>query len=176
MQRRDSAIGRQPRPRATLYLRLRVGVAFSLALAGGFALSAHGAGAEPVATQEQPAANNTSDESAETAEAGNGGTATSTSGGEVNIGQIITGENTGNTIITGNISGPAEISGGEIDYPTDVNVSLNNAPLVADASGGDTNEASATDNGGAANQDGEADIKVINKNDNESNAVITTGP
>jgi hypothetical protein len=135
--------------------------------------------AEPVATEEQRAGDQSPDDSAATASAGNGGTAFSTSGGEVEIGEIVTGENTGNTIITGNISGSAEISGGEIDYPTDVDVSLNNSPLLADASGGDSNEASATDNAdGGANEDGDAatDIKVINKNDNRSSAVITTEP
>ena len=44
--------------------------------------------------------------------ASNGGIASATSGGEINIGQIVTGENTGNSISTGNISGPAELHDG----------------------------------------------------------------
>jgi hypothetical protein len=75
--------------------------------------------------------------------ASNGGIASASSGGNVSIGQIITGENTGNSIVTGNITGNAELHGGEIDYPTDVNVSQDIGPLMATADGGDYGEASA---------------------------------
>jgi hypothetical protein len=101
--------------------------------------------------------------------ASNGGTATVNSGGTVMIGQIITGENTGNSINTGNITGNAELHGGEIDYPTDVNVSQDTGPLIATADGGD---------GGSSNgpemQPPDLNIDIDNtdknKNDNRSNA------
>jgi hypothetical protein len=175
MQRPASAVGRQKRTHKTRDLQLVFGVAFVLALVGGWALPVADARAEPIATQEQPAAGDANN-SGETAAAGNGGTATSTSGGEVQIGQIVTGENTGNAITTGDVSGSAEIAGGDIDYPVNVNVSLNNAPLVADASGGDSNEAVATDKDEAANQGGNADVKIVNENDNRSSADITLVP
>ena len=73
--------------------------------------------------------------------ASNGGTANATSGGNVIIGEIITGENTGNSINTGDIVGNAEINGGTIDYPTDVDVSQDIGPLIASADGGEGGEA-----------------------------------
>jgi hypothetical protein len=69
--------------------------------------------------------------------ASNGGIASASSGGNVSIGEIVTGENTGNSIVTGNITGSADIAGGDIDYPTDVNVTLNIGPPIASAEGGD---------------------------------------
>ena len=73
--------------------------------------------------------------------ASNGGVANATSGGNVIIGEIITGENSGNSINTGDIVGNAEINGGTIDYPTDVNVSQDIGPLIASADGGEGGEA-----------------------------------
>jgi hypothetical protein len=73
--------------------------------------------------------------------ASNGGTANATSGGNVNIGEIVTGENQGNSINTGDIVGNAEINGGTIDYPTDVDVSQDIGPLIASADGGDEGKA-----------------------------------
>jgi hypothetical protein len=75
--------------------------------------------------------------------ASNGGTASASSGGNVNIGQIVTGENTGNSIATGDVAGESNISGGDINYPTDVNVSLNVGPPIASADGGDYGSATA---------------------------------
>lgn len=101
--------------------------------------------------------------------ASNGGIASATSGGEINIGQIITGENTGNSINTGNISGPAELHGGEIDYPTNVDVTQGAATLIATADGGDYGQASPPEGDGP-----EVDIDINNtdknRNDNRSNA------
>ena len=176
MRRRATARSRWSRKQNHLAQSLRCGVAIVFALSGASVVFSHAATAEPVVTEEQRTGSNASDDSA-AANAGNGGTAMSTSGGEVQIGEIVTGENSGNTIITGNISGSADISGGEIAYPTDVDVSLNNAALTTDASGGDGNEASATDETESdANKDGETDVKIINENDNQSSAVITTAP
>ena len=75
--------------------------------------------------------------------ASNGGVASASSGGNVNIGEIVTGENTGNSIVTGDIYGAADIAGGDIDYPTDVNVTLNVGPPIASADGGDGGQATA---------------------------------
>jgi hypothetical protein len=101
--------------------------------------------------------------------ASNGGIASASSDGEINIGQVITGENTGNSIMTGNISGPAELHGGEIDYPTNVNVTQGAATLIATADGGDYGNAAAPEGDGP-----EVEIDINNedknRNDNRSNA------
>ncbi|MFN8590274.1 MAG: hypothetical protein U0031_02350 [Thermomicrobiales bacterium] len=99
--------------------------------------------------------------------ASNGGIATATSGGNVNIGEIVTGENTGNSIQTGDISGPAEINGGEIDYPTDVNVTLDVGPPIATADGGDGGQATP-----ASPEPPDLNVRINNsdKNNNKSNA------
>lgn len=147
---------------------VRVGIAVVVSLAGA---SAHvpTLGAELTATDLQAS-------EPQAAEASNGGVATATTSGDVDIGQIITGENTGNSIVTGDISGPAEIDGGEIDYPTDVTVSLILGPPVATADGGDEGTANSSDDDSQGDgddkndgKDGE-DITIINRNDNRSNA------
>ena len=119
-----------------------------------------------------------SDETTQSTGASNGGVASAETGGEVNIGQIVTGENTGNSIVTGNISGSAEIDGGEIDYPTDDTVSLELGPPIATADGGDQGEAAsstgADSSSGSDGDDGE-EITIINRNDNRSNATVTEG-
>jgi hypothetical protein len=101
--------------------------------------------------------------------ASNGGIASASSGGEIHIGTIVTGENTGNSISTGNIAGSAELHGGEIDYPTNVNVYQNDAPLIATADGGDYGNASPPEGDGP-----EVDIDINNedrnRNDNRSDA------
>jgi hypothetical protein len=101
--------------------------------------------------------------------ASNGGTATATTGGTVEIGQIITGENTGNSIQTGDITGNAELHGGEIDYPTDVNVTQELGPPIATADGGD----GGTSNG-PQTKPPEFNVNIDNtdknRNDNRSNA------
>jgi hypothetical protein len=157
---------------AQLILRLvRVEIAVAIALAGTMALLP-AAGAEPTTKAPQSAG------------ASNGGVATTTSSGAVDIGEIITGENTGNSIATGDISGPAELHGGEIGYPTEVVIMLVVEPSIASADGGDDGTANATDddsqhegdiNEGDVNKDtgtdGE-DITIINRNDNRSNAKV----
>jgi len=109
------------------------------------------------------------------AEASNGGVASATTDGDVDIGQIVTGENTGNSIVTGDITGPAEIDGGEIDYPTDVTITQILGPPVATADGGDEGTANASDddsqNDDKNNGNGK-DITIINRNDNQSKAKI----
>lgn len=112
------------------------------------------------------------------ADASNGGIASASTDGDVEIGQIITGENTGNSIVTGDISGPAEIHGGEIDYPTDVTIAQILGPPMAAADGGDYGTANVSDDetrtdGDDKNtgRDGE-EITIINRNDNRSEATI----
>ena len=161
--------GTAPRAARLRGARVRVGIALVVSLAGA---SAHipTLGAELTATDMQAS-------EPQAAEASNGGVASATTGGEVNIGRIITGENTGNSIITGDISGPAEIDGGEIDYPTDVTVSLILGPPVATADGGDDGTATASDDDSLSEgdkdtgKDGE-DITIINRNENRSNAKV----
>jgi hypothetical protein len=119
----------------------------------------------------------------QSAEASTGGIASSTADGNVSIDQIITGENTGNTIATGDIAGSAEIHGGEIAYPTEVNVSLTIASQISDASGGDTGKAT-TSNETVPPKD-HIDVNTTvdirnentneNTNENELNATITGG-
>lgn len=95
--------------------------------------------------------------------ASNGGIATASSGGEITIGQIITGENSGNSIVTGNITGAAELHGGEIDYPTDVNVSQDSTGPIALANGGE--------GGTATGPESEPPVYNVDiKNNNRSNA------
>jgi hypothetical protein len=161
--------GISPRADRLRGARVRVGIAVLVSLAGA---TAHIPvwGAESTATDleaSQPPA----------AEASNGGTASATTSGDVDIGQIITGENSGNSIVTGDISGSAEISGGDIDYPTDVTITQTLGPPVATADGGDEGTANASDDDtldeGDINKDsgksGE-DITIINRNVNRSEA------
>jgi hypothetical protein len=161
--------GATPRAARLLGAQVRVGIAMIISLAGA---TAHISplGAEPTATDLQTS-------EPQQVGASNGGVASATTGGDVEIGQIITGENTGNSIATGDISGPAEISGGEIDYPTDVTVSLMLGPPIATADGGDEGTASTSDDDSQSEgdvnkdtgKDGE-DITIINRNDNRSEA------
>jgi hypothetical protein len=108
------------------------------------------------------------DAGAQSAEASTGGTASSSADGNVAIDQIITGENTGNSIVTGDIGGPAELNGGEIAYPTEVNVSLNIAPQISDASGGDAGKATTTHETVPPKDDITIDNTVINRNENKN--------
>lgn len=101
--------------------------------------------------------------------ASNGGVASATTGGNISIGTIVTGENTGNSIQTGNISGPAELNGGEIDYPTNVNVSQDLSSPIATADGGDGGVASPPFDG----SDVTVDINNRDRNNNRSSAVGT---
>ena len=157
--------GTAPRAARLRGASVRVGIAVAVALAGMIALLP-AAVAQPPATEPQ------------VAQGSNGGVASAITGGEVNIGQIITGENTGNSIVTGDVAGAAEIDGGAIDYPTDVTVSLEIGPPSATADGGDEGTANASDDDSQrddgntnAGKDGE-DITIINRNDNRSTAKV----
>jgi hypothetical protein len=159
--------GAAPRAARLRGAQIRVGIAVVISLAGA---SAHipALGAESTATDLQA--------SEPQAEASNGGVASATTDGSVDIGEIITGENTGNSISTGNITGPAEIDGGEIDYPTDVTITQILGPPIATADGGDEGTANASDDDSQNDdknngKDGE-DITIINRNDNQSKATI----
>ncbi len=101
--------------------------------------------------------------------ASNGGIASATTGGNISIGTIVTGENTGNSIATGDISGPANLSGGEIDYPTNVNVSQDLSSPIATADGGAGGVAAPPVDGA------DVDVRINNrdKNNNRSSAVGT---
>jgi hypothetical protein len=105
--------------------------------------------------------------------ASNGGIASTSSDGDVEIGTIVTGENTGNSIVMGNIAGSAELDGGEIDYPTEINVTQIVEPSIASANGGDAGEAKITPDSSADDENaGEDEITIINRNDNRSSATI----
>ena len=135
----------------------RIGAVMFLALTIG------GAGISPARAE-------STDDDVHAANASNGGVASATTGGSVTIEEITTGENAGNTIVTGDISGSAEFDGGDTAYPTDV-VSLEIGPQTVDASGGDGGEAIARPGDETSRENDEGDITIINKNDNRSNAV-----
>jgi hypothetical protein len=155
----DWFIGIDGRARRRAGVLLRGGVALTLALMMASAF-APGLQAEPDSGDPQSAG------------ASNGGIATASTGGEVNIGEIVTGENTGNSIVTGDISGSADISGGDIDYPTDVMVVQELGPPVADASGGDGGQAGTTPGDGTTDIIIDNTDKNTNENTSDSNAVI----
>lgn len=76
--------------------------------------------------------------------AGNGGSASAdASGGEVEIGDIVTGGNSGNTTIIGDTSGSGDVTvtvdGGDVSNSTDLSITANGGTAIADASGGDYN-------------------------------------
>jgi hypothetical protein len=74
------------------------------------------------------------------ASAGNGGTATSSAnGGAVAIGDINSGENSGNAIGVGDTVGSVAVDGGAVANATTLNVSANGGTAISDASGGDYN-------------------------------------
>lgn len=99
--------------------------------------------------------------------ASNGGVASASTDGDIDIGEITTGENTGNSIMTGDIAGSAELNGGEIDYPTNVNISQNLEAPIALAGGGDNGVAS-----GPGLEPPELNVNIDNrdKNNNKSDA------
>jgi hypothetical protein len=111
-----------------------------------------------------------------TAGASNGGVATATNGNSViTIGEITTGENTGNSIDTGDISGSAEIYGGEIGSPTDVDLLVDSGPRLADASGGDNGQATGAPPGGQVDVNIDNTDKNINDNKSKAVSTINTG-
>jgi hypothetical protein len=166
--RPTSVVSNDTAPRAARLVQgvLRVGITMGFALVGMSAVIPE-AGAEPTTLEPQQA------------DASNGGIASATSGGDVDIGEIVTGENTGNSIITGDIGGPAELDGGEIAYPTEINVTQIVEPSSATADGGEQGEAtittritpdeSTTDDGDSSVEN---EITIINRNDNRSQAII----
>ena len=105
----------------------RAGLALGAVLALGLAA--------PVAADTNNSTNSTN--------VGNGGSAVSDTGGTVNIGQIHTGTNEGNSIDIGDVAGASDINGGEITIPTNINVSVNIQSPVSSANGGDANAAPA---------------------------------
>ena len=100
--------------------------------------------------------------------ASNGGIASATTGGNISIGTIVTGENTGNSIQTGDISGPANLDGGEIDYPTNVNVSQDLSSPIATADGGDGGVAS-----GPSSEPPEYNVNINNRDRNNNRSTAT---
>ena len=76
------------------------------------------------------------DPAVQEANASSGGSASTTADGTIEIGEIVTGENTGNSILAGDITGAAAFDGGVIDSPTEVTVTQVIAPSIATASGG----------------------------------------
>ena len=96
--------------------------------------------------------------------AGNGGVATATANaGNVTIGDINAGGNSGNDIVVGNVGGGGDddkcdkchdddgdgdgsviIDGGDVSFSTAIDVSADGGVAAADASGGDNNRAFAS--------------------------------
>ncbi len=75
------------------------------------------------------------------AAAGNGGTATSSAdGGDVSVGDVNSGGNTGNAIAAGDVyDGAVAIDGGDVTTTTSLGISADGGVAIADASGGDNN-------------------------------------
>ena len=159
--------GLAPRNRSWRGELARCGLMMALVATGGVAfVEAAGAEANPAEFQ--------------IANASNGGVGSATvAGSTITIKQIVTGDNDGNTIITGDIVGSAEFHGGETASPTDIDISLDVGPQTVDASGGDGGEAvaSSPEVPARANETGNIIIENtnINRNDNssEATAIIT---
>jgi hypothetical protein len=155
----DNSVGSRAAQLTSVVARVGIAAVIVLGCASRFASAA---GAETTSPQPQQVG------------ASNGGVASTTSDGNVAIGEIVTGQNTGNSISTGDIAGSAELDGGEISYPTEVSVVLIVEPSIASADGGDNGEATAsadeTTTDGTADRDGNGDITIINRNENRSSA------
>jgi formylmethanofuran dehydrogenase subunit C len=79
---------------------------------------------------------------AETALAGNGGSANaSANGGAMAVGDFNTGGNVGTAIGVGDTMGTVMVDGGDMANSTNFNASVNGGTAIADASGGDYNVA-----------------------------------
>ncbi len=78
---------------------------------------------------------------ANTAAAGNGGTADSSAdGGTVSVGDVNSGDNSGSQIDVGNTSnGSVAIDGGDVTTSTNLDISADGGTAISDASGGDGN-------------------------------------
>jgi hypothetical protein len=105
--------------------------------------------------------------------ASNGGIASATtSGSEVAIDEITTGQNSGNVINMGDSVGSAELNGGEFGFPVELAITIDSGPQVADASGGDGGQAGTTPGDGTTDITIDNTDKNSNKNTSDSNAVI----
>jgi hypothetical protein len=127
------------------------------------------------------------------AAAGNGGVAIAdASGGAVTVGDINSGNNSGNTIVVqGATSGNVAIDGGNVSNETTISISADGGTAVANADGGDGNVAvggtggdfgdggaAAAGNGGVAVSDasgGTVDIGDVNSGGNTGNTIIVGG-
>ncbi len=82
----------------------------------------------------------------EIAAAGNGGTAeASANGGAVATGDINSGGNAGNAIGVGDTWGNVAVDGGAVANSTSLDIHANGGTAIADASGGDYNDAAVVD-------------------------------
>ncbi len=82
------------------------------------------------------------------AASGNGGTAeASANGGAVAVGDVNSGENSGNAIGVGDTVGGVAVDGGAVANSTTLTIEANGGTAIADASGGDYNVAFLDDLG-----------------------------
>ena len=84
---------------------------------------------------------------AQSTDTANGGTAAADGGsGSVVFGDVMTGQNVGNVINTGDIvNSDAELNGGEVSYPSILYVTVPSGDPHADASGGNDSAAGETE-------------------------------
>jgi hypothetical protein len=84
---------------------------------------------------------------AQSTDTANGGSATAGGGsGSVVFGDVMTGQNIGNVINAGDIvNSDAELSGGEVSYPTIMYVTVPSGDPTADASGGNDSAVGETE-------------------------------
>ena len=84
---------------------------------------------------------------AQSTDTANGGTATAGGGsGSVVFGDVMTGQNIGNVINTGDIvNSDAELNGGEVSYPSILYVTVPSGDPTADASGGNDSAVGETE-------------------------------
>ena len=123
------------------------------------------------------------------AAAGNGGTAVAeANGGAVTVGDINSGNNSGNTIVVGDTTGNVAVDGGTVSNTTTIDISADGGTAVASADGGDGNTAvggpggiigdggdAAAGNGGTAVADangGSVSIGDVNSGGNAGNTII----
>lgn len=108
-------------------------------------------------------------------DAANGGDAMAGANGTVTFGDIQTGENTGNVVFAGDIiNSEAHLEGGDVNYPTTVEVTVPIGPPIADASGG--NDATAGGPPGPTNltvrgdrNRNDVDVRTDDENTNTNN-------
>jgi len=117
------------------------------------------------------------------ANAGNGGDADAdANGGTINVRDITTGNNRGNTVsVAGGGHGSVDVSGGDVDIDSSVDISADGGKANAEANGGDHNDARADEagtanagNGGTADADangGTINVGNISTGNNRGNEV-----